>query len=94
MTTESRTFTVGRTLVPVTDLINQRVLVVLKKPGWNQYGECEEVRVLELSPLREWVKLQRNATGQKVWHRLEDVKWIEQLFPVAPGGEPKPPHAV
>ena len=52
------------------------------------------VRVLELSPLREWVKLQRNATGQKVWHRLEDVKWIEQLFPVAPGGEPKPPHAV
>lgn len=60
----------------ITELLNERVLITAKERfGTNTV--CE-VKVLEISPSENWVKLM-NIHGLKYWKPIADISLVEVL---------------
>ena len=61
----------------ITELLNQRVLISSKESRWGD-NAIQEVKVLEISPSQNWVKLM-NEHGRKYWKPITDVSVVEVL---------------
>ena len=62
----------------INELLHKRVLVAAKQGYGNKAQTVEELKVLEVSPSGDWVKVQ-NMTGQKFWKHHSDFTPIEVL---------------
>jgi hypothetical protein len=62
-------------------LLFKRILVVEKTYSYSSESTTTELKILEISPSGEWVKIQ-NMTGQKYWKHYSDIKPIEILFDI------------
>lgn len=60
------------------DLVHKRCLVASKSNSFNSKSEVEEIKILEVSPSLNWVKIQ-NDYGKKIWKCASDVVIIEVL---------------
>lgn len=60
------------------DLLGKRVLVRLKHAYGFTAGQAEEMKVLEVSPSGNFVKLQ-NGNGMKFWRPIVEVSLVEVL---------------
>ena len=77
--------------VQITELLGKRVLVrPAEATPYGRTGRVEEVRVLEISPSGEWVRLM-NAYGSKYWRPVVGLDLVEELVEIKPK-EPKPPE--
>jgi len=68
----------------VNELLHKRILVAEKESGYRSGQKIEEIKVLEISPSANWVKIQ-NQYGKKFWKSAADIVPIEIL---APTGKP------
>ena len=59
-------------------LLHRRILVVVKEHGYKSKQEVEELKILEVSPSKGFVKVQ-NMNGHKFWKHSSDVIPIEVL---------------
>lgn len=66
----------------ITELLNKRVLIS-KKEGYGN-PTVEEVKVLEVSPSGNWVKLM-NINGNKYWRPVVNIALIETLIDLEVG---------
>jgi len=64
----------------IQDLLHKRILVATKDTGYRQSSTVEEVKILEISPSGNWIKIQ-NQNGAKIWKSAADVVPIEILNP-------------
>lgn len=64
----------------ILELLHKRVLVATKTNGYNSAQTVEEIKILEISPSGNWVKIQ-NSNGAKFWKSVSDVTPIEVLEP-------------
>lgn len=62
----------------ILDLLHKRILVTEKSNGYNSKTTVEEIKILEISPSGNWVKIQ-NMNGQKYWKNYSDINPIEVL---------------
>lgn len=60
------------------DLLHKRILVAEKGRGYSSPQTVEELKILEISPSGNWVKIQ-NMNGQKFWKSASDITPIEVL---------------
>jgi len=60
------------------ELLHKRVLVAEKGSGYNSKQTVEEVKVLEVSPSGNFVKVQ-TMNGNKHWRHRSDITVIEIL---------------
>lgn len=58
------------------ELLHKRILVVARGIGSNK--EIEELKVLEISPAKNWVKVM-NLDGKKYWTHSSNITVIEVL---------------
>jgi hypothetical protein len=70
----------------VLELLNKRVLVASKGQGFLAAQTVEEIKILEVSPSGNWVKIQ-NQHGNKIWKNQSDIILIEILEPTGKPGE-------
>lgn len=66
----------------ITELLNKRVLISKKETYGNP--TIEEVKVLEVSPSGNWVKLM-NINGNKYWRPVVNIALIEVLIDLEVG---------
>ena len=64
--------------VKVKDLLYKRMLVAKKNNDYSVKGKVEELKILEISPSENWIKVQ-NANGNKYWIHYSDIVPIEIL---------------
>ena len=62
----------------ILDLLHKRVLVAEKSGYSNSNKTVKEIKILEVSPSGNWVKIQ-NDHGQKYWLHSSDIVPIEVL---------------
>lgn len=62
----------------ISELLHKRVLVAVKERGYSQQSVVEEIKVLEVSPSGNWVKVQ-NMNGNKFWKHQSDIVPVEVL---------------
>ena len=62
----------------ILDLLHKRVLVAEKSGYSNSSKTVKEIKILEISPSNNWVKIQ-NDNGQKYWLHSSDINPIEVL---------------
>ena len=58
------------------EILHKRVLVVAK--GVGSRNEIEELKILEISPTENWVKVQ-NLVGKKYWTHYSNITVVEVL---------------
>lgn len=59
------------------DLLYKRILVA-ERTGYASTQKVEEIKILEISPSGNWVKIQ-NMNGNKFWKSVSDITPIEVL---------------
>jgi hypothetical protein len=62
----------------ISELLYKRVLVAEKERSYNSKQTVEEIKILEISPSGDWVKIQ-NMNGNKYWKHSSDIVPIEIL---------------
>jgi len=62
----------------LSELLHKRVLVAEKERGYNSKQTVEEIKILEISPSGNWVKIQ-NMNGNKFWKHSSDIVPMEVL---------------
>lgn len=62
----------------IDELLHKRILVTEQGKGSYSKATVEEIKILEISPSKKWVKIQ-NQHGQKFWRQIDDIKPIEVL---------------
>jgi len=62
----------------INDLLHKRVLVAEKENSYRSEKTVKEIKVLEISPSGNWVKIQ-NDNGNKFWKHYSDIIPIEVL---------------
>lgn len=62
----------------ISDLLHKRVLVAEKENSYGSQKTVKEIKVLEISPSKNWVKIQ-NDRGNKYWKHYSDIVPIEVL---------------
>ena len=63
----------------IQDLLHKRVLIAEKERGFNNSNKTvKEIKILEISPSKNWVKIQ-NDNGNKYWLHYADITPIEVL---------------
>lgn len=60
------------------ELLHKRILVSEKERGYSSKQTLEEIKILEISPSGNWVKIQ-NMNGNKYWKHSSDIVPIEVL---------------
>lgn len=60
------------------DLLYKRVLVAKKQSYYSKEQTVEELKILEISPSGEWVKVM-NMHGQKHWQHRTSITPVEVL---------------
>lgn len=60
------------------ELLHKRILVSEKTNSYNSASIVTELKILEVSPSGNWVKVQ-NMNGNKYWKHVSDVVPIEIL---------------
>jgi hypothetical protein len=78
------------------ELVGKRALVKLNTATWSGAGgTLEEVRVLEVSPSGNFVRLM-TAFGRKVWRPCLEVAVLEELKTLepSPASTPKQPRPI
>jgi len=70
----------------VTELLHKRILITVNERGYSSKQTVEEVKILEIAPSGNWIKVQ-NMDGRKYWKHTSDVVPIEILanLEVKPG---------
>lgn len=66
----------------IEDLLHKRVLIK-DNTRWGNAG-ISEVKILEISPTKEWTKLM-NDYGKKYWKATSDISVIEVLYDLRTG---------
>lgn len=74
--------------VAITEYVGRRVLMSLKQGPWGHSVAYDEMRVLEVSPSGNFVRLM-NTFGRKFWRPVVDCALIEALTPLEPHPEAK-----
>ena len=60
------------------ELLHKRILVVEKERGYSSNQTIVELKILELSPTGNFIKIQ-NMNGNKYWKHSSDIVPIEIL---------------
>ena len=60
------------------NLIGKRILVAKSNNGYRSEQTIEELKILEISPSSQWVKIM-NDCGQKFWRAYNSITPIEIL---------------
>lgn len=60
------------------DLLHHRILIAEKTNSFSSESKVVEIKILEISPSKEWVKIQ-NMNGNKFWKHYSDINPIEVL---------------
>ena len=61
------------------ELLHKRILVIQKERGYSPTQTVEELKILEISPTGNFVKIQ-NMNGNKYWRHSSDLVPIEVLL--------------
>lgn len=70
----------------ISELLHKRILVSQKGDGYASPQRVEEIKVLEIAPSGNWVKIQ-NQYGNKFWKSASDIILIEILEPTGKPSE-------
>lgn len=62
----------------LSELLHKRILIAEKTNNFNGKTTVEEIKILEVSPSGNWVKVQ-NMNGNKYWKHYSDIVPIEVL---------------
>jgi len=62
----------------IQDLLHKRVLVAEKENSCRSEKTVKEIKILEISPSGNWVKIM-NDNGNKFWKHYSDITPIEVL---------------
>lgn len=62
----------------LTTVLHKRVLVAEKDRGFSNKQTVEEIKILEIAPSGNWIKIQ-NMNGNKYWRHVSDINVIEVL---------------
>lgn len=62
----------------IQELVHKRILVATKRSGYSQSSEIEEIKILEISPSQNFIKIM-NMNGNKYWKHSRDIVPIEIL---------------
>ena len=62
----------------LTDLLHKRVLVAVKENSYSEKKIVQEIKILEISPSQNWVKIM-NDNGNKIWKHYADIVPVEVL---------------
>jgi len=65
----------------ISELVHKRILVAEKEQSFSHKSTVVELKILEVSPSQNWVKVQ-NTFGQKYWKPVGDIVPIEVLASV------------
>lgn len=60
------------------DLLHKRVLIATTKRGYASGNNAEEIKILEVSPSGNWIKIQ-DGDGRKYWRHYSDIVIVERL---------------
>ena len=66
------------TLIPISDLLHKRLLIVNKGNSVYNRDAVVEVKILEISPSEKWIKIQ-DQDGRKYWKSFADMQFVELL---------------
>lgn len=70
----------------VNELLHKRLLVAEKGSGYTSGQTISEIKILEVSPSGNWVKIQ-SQHGNKFWKSVSDIVPIEILEPTGKPSE-------
>lgn len=62
----------------IQELLHKRILVAENERGYSSNKTVKEIKILEISPSGNWVKIQ-NDNGNKYWLHSSDVIPVEVL---------------
>lgn len=60
------------------ELLHKRVLVVVKSDRLYETKTVEEIKIIEISPSGDWMKIQ-NMNGGKYWRLTSEITPVEIL---------------
>ena len=64
--------------INIEDILHKRILVAEKQNSYSSDKIVKEIKILEISPSKNWVKIM-NDNGNKLWKHYSDIIPIEIL---------------
>ena len=64
--------------INIEDILHKRILVAEKQNSYSSDKIVKEIKILEISPSKNWVKVM-NDNGNKLWKHYSDIIPIEIL---------------
>ena len=64
--------------INIDDILHKRILVAEKQNSYSSDKTVKEIKILEISPSKNWVKIM-NDNGNKFWKHYSDIIPIEVL---------------